>query len=398
MYEVGGIVKLTQQNLTQGEHSIDIGEYLTVGKTNIVKVFVTDAEGTKKSITYNITVSQNYITSTFPSLSKQTGSFSVAYTPVGSGNKTIHFVIDGEEIETKLVTASNRIQYQTIPVLSHGEHILEIYMTTILDGYVDTITSNTLKFGIVSIEEENTESIVLLMKNYSEVLQYSTLEMPFIVYDPFNTKCDVNCFVDNELVTTLNVTSEPHVWNYRLMADGEHTLSIEYKGISQSLTVNVSKVDVAQAETSGLKFYFNAANRSNNEPNPATYEYTNEDGNTYSITFNNINFTNDGWTGQSLDIGVGSSIDIDCQPFAEDVTGTIGKTLEVNFKSKNVYNYNSLIISCFANNKGIHITPNTGSMSINNEDSIEIQYKDEEEVKSVLLLVQETLQMKVKVS
>ncbi|MBQ2396102.1 MAG: hypothetical protein II304_03540 [Bacteroidales bacterium] len=380
-YEVGGVIKLTTQNLPQGETTVDIGEYLAVGKTNTVKVSVTDSEGTKKSITYYITVSQNYITSTFPELSKQTGSFAVAYTPVGSGNKTIHFKVDDEEIATTVVTASNRQQYQTIPALSHGNHTLKVYMTTILDGYTEPIQSNVLTFGIVAIEDENTSPIVLLMNSVSEVLQYSTVELPFLVYDPAHPKCDVECYVDNELVTTLNVSSEAHTWSYRIMTAGEHTLAIKYGDITESTTITATEVDVAQAETSGLKFYFNAANRSNNEPNPAIYEYTNEDGNTYSVTFNNMNFNNDGWTGNSLNIGVGSSIDINCQPFATDVTGTNGKTLEFNFKAKNVYNYDSMLISCFANEKGIQITPNTGTLSTNATDSIEIQYKDEEEIK-----------------
>lgn len=388
-YYVGGAEKAKTQNLKQGETEFDIGEYLTVGKTNTVKVQVVDAEGTKKSITYYITVSQNYISSTFATITKQTGNFTVPFTAVGSGEKTVHFLVDGEEVGTEVNPPSNRERFKEIQALSHGSHTLEIYMTTILEGYTDPIPSNKLTFGIVAIEEGNTEPILLMMDVATEVLQYSTLEIPFLLYDPANTKCDVVCSVDGEEVTMLSVTSEARVWNYRMMVAGEHTLAITYKrnnedasdDVSKSIVINATEVKVAQAETAGLKFYFNAANRSNDEPNPAVYEYTNSDGETYSMTFNNMNFTNDGWTGQSLDIGVGSSVDINCQPFATDVNATIGKTIEFNFKAKNVYNFDSLIISCFANSKGIQITPNNGSLAINSENGIEIQYKDEEEVK-----------------
>lgn len=388
-YLVGGAEKLKQQNLPQGENSIDIGPYLTSGKTNTVKVIVEDAEGNKKTLTYNITVSHNYISSTFPLISKQNGNFTVPFTAVGSGTKTVHFLIDGEEIGTEENPPSSRERYKEIEALSHGSHTLEIYMTTILEGYTDEIRSNTLKFGIVAIEEGNTQPVFLMMSSSSEVLQYSNIETQFLLHDPLKGKCDVVCSVDGEPVTTLSVNDDVNVWNYRIMTAGEHTLSMAYDrgtedvsdDISVSTMVNATIVDVAKAETAGLKFHFNAANRSNNEPNPAFYEYTNSDGETYSLKFNNMNFINDGWTGKSLNIGVGSSVEINCSPFADDVTSTTGKTLEFYFKAKNVYNYNSLVISCFANSKGIQITPNSGSLALNSENALDIQYKDEKDIK-----------------
>lgn len=380
VYTVNDVVKYTQ-NITQGDRSFDIGEYLVAGKTNTVKVTVTDTEGNSKSITYSISVTYNYIESSFEKITKQTGSFSVAYTPVGSGTKTIHFIVDGEEIATKETTVSNREQYQTIPVLEHGTHKLEIYMTTVLDGYEEVITSNTLEFGIVAIDEISDEAIVYVDNISTNILQYSNVSIPFLIYDPTTTVCDVECYYDEQLITTLTVGSEVNTWNYTVMTSGNHTFKLKYGEIEKVIDVLASKVDVAQAETSGLKFYFNALNRNNSEANPARYSYTNEDNETYTMTFNNVNFVENGWTGNSLDIGVGASVDVDICPFATDVTSTVGKTIEFGFKVKNVYNYDSMVISCFANEKGINITPNRGSLSINSNDVVEVQFKDEEEVK-----------------
>lgn len=380
VYEVNNVVKYTK-NIKQGDITFDIGEYLTAGKTNEVTVKVTDTEGNVKTLNYSISVTYNYIESGFEKITKQTGSFSVAYTPVGSGEKTIHFVVDGDEIATKETTVSSREQYQTIPALEHGTHKLEIYMTTILEGYDEEIISNTLEFGIVAIDEESNESIIYVDNINTNILQYQNVAIPFLIYDPSTSIYDVECYYDNELITTLTVGSEVSTWNYAVLTSGQHTFKLKYGQIEKTITVIAEELDVAQAETSGLKFYFNALNRNNNEANPATYSYTNEDNETYTMTFNNVNFVENGWTGNSLDIGVGASVDIDICPFATDVTSTVGKTIEFGFKVKNVYNYDSMLISCFANDKGINIMPNNGSLAINNNDVVEVQFKDEEEIK-----------------
>lgn len=382
VYYVGGVAKYTE-TIEQGTITRDIGELLTPGKTNTVRVLVTDQDLNSKALVYNITVAQNYITSSFPILSKQMGSFQIAYTPVGSGDKTVYFEVDGEVVDSKLVTSSNRTQYQTIPALAHGKHVIKVYMSTLLEGYGDPVSSNTLIFGVVAIEDGNPAPILLLLGDIlGEVSQYDMLEIPFIAYDPAASKGTVTGYFDDEQVTTLNVSSEATVWNYTVTEPGEHTLKLKFGELEESFAIDATEVSlVAKAETEGLKFYFSAANRSNNEPNPAQYSYTNEDGDTYNMTFNGIKFARDGWTGKSLDIGVGASVDIDYKPFATDITNTVGKTIEINLKVKSVYDYSSPVVSIFANDKGIHITPNDGSLAVNSSDQIDIKFNDNSDVR-----------------
>lgn len=383
VYYVGGAVKLTE-TIEQGDHTIDLGAYLTAGKENNIRVAVTDQEGATKSIAYKVTVSQNYIESSFPALSKQTGSFQIAYTPVGSGEKTVYFEIDGDDsiIEPKVVTSSNRVQYQTIPALEHGAHTISVYMKTVLEGHTEPITSNTLVFDVAAIEVGNNTPILLISSTATSTKQYEAFELPFIAYTPGSSRSTVKCYVDNALKTTLNVSGDATSWPYTFMEDGTYTLKLESGEQEATQQVTVSEVVLnASAETEGLKFYFTPANRSNNEPVPGQYSFTNEDGDTYGLTFNNMRFTNDGWTGHSLKIGVGSSVDCNYKPFLTDVTSTVGKTIELNFKVNSVYNYGNNVISCFANNKGIQITPNVGGMAINSTDGVEIQFNDDTEVR-----------------
>lgn len=381
-YEVDGVQKYIG-SITQGEISFDIGKYLKQGRTNTVKVVVTDNEDNKKSLTYSITTTLNKIESSFAELSKQTDTFSIPYTPIGIGSKTVHFIVDGEEITTKVITTSNREQYQTFS-LEHGSHIIQIYMTTVIDGYAGTVKSNTLQFAVMYCANDN-ETPILLVEPIEDtnILQYSQLAINFMVYDNQSADRKVECYVDDNKVTTLTVGDEQGTWKYRLAESGKHKFKLVFGKLSKEFTLIVKEVDVAKAETSGLKFYLNPANRSNSEENPAQYSYTNEDGEKCNITFNNIKFIDglDGWTGNSLLIPVGSSIDIDYKPFEDDVTTTNGKTFEINFKVTDVYDYDTKVISCYANEKGVFITPNEGSLAISANNVVDVQFSDNEDIK-----------------
>jgi len=187
-------------------------------------------------------------------------------------------------------------------------------------------------------------------------------------------------------------TGNPSTSGYYELSNGIYTASSDssvnsektyYTGLFQTLTYTATALDVATAETSGLKFLFDPTNRSNNEPNEtrATYSFTNSNNETYSVVFDGIDFNLYGWTGNSLKIPLGGSMSIPFQPFSYDIDTTRGKTIEVSFKVTNVYDYEQNVISCFANNKGINITANKGSLAINSSDGVSVQYNDETEIR-----------------
>lgn len=384
VYEVDGIQKLSE-TVQQGNISVDIGKYLRKGTTNTVKVTVTDSDGNKKSLSYSVMTTVNKLVSNYPTLSKATSTVNITYTPVGYGTKTVHFLVDEVEVATKSLSSSisNREQIQSFS-MTHGSHIIKIYMTTLIDGYAEEVVSNTLQFSVMYCESGNDTPILLVEPITEEkVLQYSQLPINFMVYDNQTAEHKVDCYVDDKKVTTLTVNEEKSTWKYRLTEAGKHKFKLSFGNLTKEFTVDVNEVDVAKAEESGLKFYFNPANRSNSEENPANYTFTNEDGETYDVAFNNIKFIDglDGWTGNSLLIPVGSSIDFNYKPFEDDVNTVNGKTIEVNFKVSDVYDYDTNVISCFANDKGIFITPNNGSLAISTNNVVDVQFSDNEDIK-----------------
>ena len=128
-------------------------------------------------------------------------------------------------------------------------------------------------------------------------------------YLPSATKYSGSLRVDSGVVNT---------WQYRLMWAGNYTVVFSYGGVSQTVQFSASKLNVAKAETSGLKFLFDPVNRSNDEPisTRESYSYTNSDEETYTVNFSGIDFKIYGWSGNSLKIPLGGSMTIPFQPFS----------------------------------------------------------------------------------
>ena len=397
-YYVDGTLVLTTQNLAQGNVVVDLGAYLTPNRVNVIKVTVVDSENNRKSLTYNVNVAYNYITTAFPSLSVQRSNFSIPVVPVGSGQKTIYCIIDDDD--SNPITVTTRVSSSTVYIdvnnLTHGGHSIEIYMTTVLEGLSDPVTSNTLTLGVAYIDDNSENALLYARTENSDIQQYSYAGLSFVVNDSDSVKCDIDVEVEyseddttyeSVYTTGLNVDSGVvNNWTYRVMEAGYYRITLSYgesNPITQVIEYEASAVEVAQAISSGLQFLFDPMNRSNSEAAATRdkYSYTNSGGTTYNVAFSDIDFNIFGWTGNSLRIPLGGSMIIPYQPFLTDVDTTKGKTIEMCFKIKNVYDYEQNVISCYANSKGIQVTANKGSLNINASDYVEASYNDEVEVR-----------------
>ena len=397
---VNGILKITIQDLKQLEHEIDVGTYLEGGRTNTVKLTATDSLDNSRSLTYSINAVQIYITSGFPAISTQMGGFTLPYTPTGSGSKLIHFELDGKDVATATVTSSGREINQDIPASTHGGHILRVYMEMELDGYTEPIPSNVLTFGIIFVEEGNETPVVLTTHQGGTVNQYDTVSIPYMVYVPSMNTVPISRIEDGIAGAPVTATSGTlYTWSYRPMTSGDHTLEIVYDpnnnivGDESKATIELTAnyIQVVQAESAGLDIYFDSSNRSNDETNPNTWTYTNANNETYAAEFDKFRWTTDGWIVNDdgvvvCRVPVGGRVNIPYTPFATDITSQGGKTLEFNFRVRRVYDYDTSIIVCTVNNKGINITAQEATLQINSTDSLSVQFKDNEDIRLSLVI------------
>lgn len=373
---VNGIVK-AMLDIPQGAVTADLGPYLSVG-SNAVRIQVSDAYENSRTINFNINAIEASMSSTFDSGTAFDGIITFTYVPVGAISKTVHILLDGKEIATVTTTSSGRQMSYTIPAQKHGAHTLEAYFDATVNG--QTIESNHLYYEIICVESLNTTPIIATSFQDGTVAQYTTLAIPFTVYDPANLTAEVELSVNGSVVSRQTVDRTQQIWSYRADSAGDLALEISCGSASRTiaLTVTASEMEI-EAETEGLSLYLSSAGRSNTEENPGVWEYGN-----ISAVFSDFNFTSDGWQLDEDNIPVlrvsgDARLTIPVQPFGKDFR-TTGKTIEIEFATRNVMNYDAVVLSCMSGNRGISVTPQLATLR-SEQKEITTRYKENEHLR-----------------
>lgn len=373
---VNGIVK-AMLDIPQGAVTADLGPYLSVG-SNVVRIQVSDAYENSRTINFNINAIEASMSSTFDSGTAFDGIITFTYVPVGAISKTVHILLDGKEIATVTTTSSGRQMSYTIPAQKHGAHTLEAYFDATVNG--QTIESNHLYYEIICVESLNTTPIIATSFQDSTVAQYTTLAIPFTVYDPANLTAEVELSVNGSVVSRQTVDRTQQIWSYRADSAGNLALEISCGSASRTiaLTVTASEMEI-EAETEGLSLYLSSAGRSNTEENPAVWEYD-----SIAARFSGFNFTSDGWQLDEDNIPVlrvsgDARLTIPVQPFGKDFR-TTGKTIEIEFATRDVMNYDAVVLSCMSGNRGISITPQLATLR-SEQKEITTRYKENEHLR-----------------
>ena len=373
---VNGIVK-AMLDIPQGAVTADLGPYLSVG-SNAVRIQVSDAYENSRTINFNINAIEASMSSTFGSGTAFDGIITFTYVPVGAISKTVHILLDGKEIATVTTTSSGRQMSYTIPAQKHGAHTLEAYFDATVNG--QTIESNHLYYEIICVESLNTTPIIATSFQDGTVAQYTTLAIPFTVYDPANLTAEVELSVNGSVVSRQTVDRTQQIWSYRADNAGDLALEISCGSASRTiaLTVTASEMEI-EAETEGLSLYLSSAGRSNTEENPAVWEYD-----SIAARFSGFNFTSDGWQLDEDNIPVlrvsgDATLTIPVQPFGKDFR-TTGKTIEIEFATRDVMNYDAVVLSCMSGNRGISITPQLATLR-SEQKEITTRYKENEHLR-----------------
>ena len=372
---VGGVVK-TSYEIEQGNVEINVTKFLNVGN-NDIKIIVSDIYGNNKELIFNINIVSLTISSYFDGNTAYTGAIPFLYTPVGDVEKTVHFIIDGKEEATQIVTVSNREQTFTIPAQSHNNHTFEVYFTAIIDE--KEVESNHLYYDIICYEEGNNKPIIAVPIKLTEYKQYSTIAIPYIVYTP-NIFTSTVVLKDENNETTLTVDRQKQIWSYKAINYGNKSLSITSGDTSRTITFKVTenKIDV-NAETTNLELYLTSEGRSNKEDTPLKWEY-----NTISASLTGFNLTSDGWkldeaNNTVLRVAGDARVYIPFNIFGSDFR-TTGKTIEVEFATRDVLNYDAVIFSSWSGERGIKITAQKALLK-SEQSEIFTQYKENETVR-----------------
>lgn len=366
-------------DVAQGDLTIDISNYLASG-ANKIRVTLTDVYGNTSSIIFSVQVMNLELTSSFDADVVYTAgeAISFAYIPTGNATKTVHFVVDDVDVAQTVVTTSGRQQTQTLDGLAHGSHSILVYFTAEIDGA--TVSSNELYYDIIVANPASGTAIISSTYRATTAIQYQTIVIPYKVYTPNSLTSLIHLYANGDLVSTLTVDRTEQIWSYRPDETGELIMKIVSGGVEKDFTITVadSGIDI-DAETNDLALYLTARGRSNNEQDPSIWEYDD-----ISATLTDFNYVSDGWISDSngytaLRVSGDARVTIPYQVFAQDFR-TSGKTIEIEFATRDILNYDSVIMSCYSGDRGFELTAQRAFLK-SEQSEIFTQYKEDEHVR-----------------
>lgn len=382
---VGGVVK-AMIDVRQGDVTVDVAPYISAG-SSVVKINVADIYGNNRTLNFSITVVVLTLTSSFDDGAAYTGPISFPYVPTGNIQKTMHFLLDGREIGQAVTSVSGRQQSFTIPQQTHGAHSFSCYFEAEING--STVRSNELYYELICLEAMHLEPVVSCSFHEESVKQYTTIHIGFSVYDPATMNAPVTISRNGAVISAQTVGRSRQDFSVRMDTVGEFTFEIASGGVSRSFTLTVTESDIhIEAETEALSLHLTSAGRSNSEENRALWQYGK-----VSAQLTGFNFTSDGWQKDEKDVTVlrvsgDARVTIPYRLFGSDFR-TAGKTIELEFATRTVMNYDAVILSCLSGGRGLSLTAQ--KVLLRSEQSeIGTQFKENEHVRVAFVVQKRT--------
>ena len=371
---VDGIL-VSSKSITQGNQIVTLTN-LTNG-THTIEIQVSSGS-LSSSLVFSVEVIELSVSSNFDGFAIYTNPITYRYTPVGNVEKTMHFVID-EEDYTQVVTESNKAMTYQFETLSHGNHKVSVYATAKV-GTKD-VSSNVLTYDLV-VNNDGTETIIGCPFSITKATQGDLLQFNYVVFTPDSLTSNVSLKINDDVVSNLTVDRTQQTWSLRDYPTGDVVFTIESGNKSVSFEVKVSATDVKiEAITHNLELHLSSVGRSNNEDvNDREVWESNE----VKVNFNGFNWKSNGWIqddeGNSvLRINGDARITIPFTLFAEDFR-SIGKTIEFEFSTHDVRDYDSVLINCLTNGRGFELTSNIAKL-YSEQTAIETKFKEDEKVR-----------------
>ena len=416
---------IVKYNITNGNYNTEITEtkffgqqavlildkYLREG-TNTISITITSKISkatTSVSVVYNaisITLADHLDISKVYDLSNGKKDYlEISYDVSGSHTKIMEWYLDGTQLE---FNRSDDEILETVPIsrtktielfnLSHGRHNIQFRVGTKVNGqtfYSDTLYRDFFVYTGINDDHIMLGVAITLPSSYGVVssensliipnmVQYISYDLRIASYSPINiAKTEVSIVLDQETIGTISssnnkVTTVPII----PISSGSKTLSLiatEVELESQivyTIPVNIATTNMNLTEiTSGLKLDFTASGRNNNSTNRAEWNQGDITGTLTGFKWNNTS----GWVNNRLEIDNGSELYIEYAPLANHDNG---KTIEIEWMSKNVSNENAIL--CDLTNDegtGILITASSVIVTSKGKEQLEEKYKSDENVR-----------------
>lgn len=381
----------------------NIDKYLGEG-TNTIIVGITGQTtlaATTTAITYqvvNLTLSDDLNIARYYNISKGPQQVEIPFTVSGYGTKIVEWYIDGElldfiKTEDEVVDViATRTKYITLSNLNQGSHSLQIRAYTVINGerfYTDTLyrdlliytgTSNNVIIGIATTIPKDYGILGSGDKvSIYEMTQYVPYTLRFATYSPLNAAAtEVVVMLDDETIGI--TTSKNGIENEFIITSkisGNRNLKLISDKVTKELVASIKKTSMNIEEIEGAIIDFNALGKNNESSNRDTWTNGIYTGILRGFNWNNTS----GWVNGRLEMNAGSSFAINYAPLNDNPTNS-GKTIEIEWSTKNVTNDDAIICD-LRNNNGVGIVIRATKVSMISADGVivETEYKSDENVR-----------------
>ena len=362
-WKLGDNIIVNKEPISTGYHSIDFTEYFGVGNDQKLTLIITDDIGTVKQKNWYVSVVDIRLESSFSDTNTYEAGKNVnfIYTPYGGIDKVIHFVLDGDvdnevtQVSTK--AAAGRQASYSIPAHAHGAHLLDVYMTAVVNNN-NTVESNHIFKDIVWFDNESTVPVIGCATQNINVTQYNTVNVKYTVFDPNTETPEVTWSINGEFSSKEKLTEKDengyYTYSYKANEAGTFVFTITCgEAEKKTITMNVEKLDIdVSPVTAGIEFDFNPVGYSNSSEN-RLWSYNNV---TMTVS-DNFDWVNGGYQldengDQYFCVKAGTSAVINYNLFADDPKKN-GKEFKAIFRTKNIRKRDTSFLTCMNDGIGL---------------------------------------------
>lgn len=335
----------------QGHNTFDATKYVSVG-TQKLTLSIEDSAGSISTKFWTIQIVDIRIESSFnDKLTYPISNVTFDYIPYGAIEKTIHFILDDQEIGTVVTSSSGLPMSYIIPSQSHGSYLLDVYATADINNTI--IETNHVYKDIIFYDESSDVPVIGTTTQNITVKQYDSANISYVVYDPNTDSPTVTLSVDDEIISTLTLDKAEQIWQYKSSDVGEHVLKIQCRDVIKIIYVTVEKLDIEiEPVTANLVFDFNPSGKSNNDSDRL---WSND--NVSMTVSDNFDWVNGGYHldengDQYFCVKAGTTAQVSYNLFADDARKN-GKEFKLIFKTENVRKSNAQFLTCEESNIGL---------------------------------------------
>lgn len=371
--------------LVQGENTFDATEYVNIGTQKLV-LTVTDAAGSVVVKSWTVQKVDVRLDSSFNDKITYGVNTSVnfTYTPYGAINKTVHFKLDGVELNSVSTSSSGTLQSYTLPAQSHGAHLLECYITATING--KNIETDHIFKDIIWYDENSDIPVIgcIYRNDYYgkvEAKQYNSTSIPFYVFDPKTATPTITRSVDGKVVATQTMSGTSDVWVYKSSDVGEHTLTITCRNTTLTIIMNIKELGITiEPITANLAFDFNPTGLSNSDENRL---WQDSNTNVNMTVSDNFDWSNGGYQidsdgNQYFCIKAGTTATINYNLFERDAS-IYGSEFKCVFKTTNVKKADATFLTCQSDSTVVGLQMNTHEAYLKSSiKSLYIPYSEED--------------------